>query len=91
MNLYIKNYHDRGMKKWSGLFLSDHTLRINKDNQKRQTVYYSKKPMTQYEIRKSLMKSFAEHRQVAVQIKEVTEDDIIGFAKGLSRRYGNYI
>lgn len=47
--------------------------------------------MTQYEIRKSLMKSFAEHRQVAVQIKEVTEDDIIGFAKGLSRRYGNYI
>lgn len=75
------------MKKWAGFFLSDHSLKINKDNQKRRTVYCKKSPMTQNEIRKSLMKSFAEHRQIAVQIKEITEDNqvkpnIIGFVEG---------
>lgn len=63
------------MKKWAGFFLSDHSLKINKDNQKRRTVYCKKSPMTQNEIRKSLIKSFAEHRQIAVQIKEITEDN----------------
>lgn len=84
---FFRNYQDRGMKKWAGFFLSDHSLKINKDNQKRRTVYCKKSPMTQNEIRKSLMKSFAEHRQIAVQIKEITEDNqvkpnIIGFVDG---------
>lgn len=84
---FFRNYQDRGMKKWAGFFLSDHSLKINKDNQKRRTVYCKKSPMTQNEIRKSLMKSFAEHRQIAVQIKEITEDNqvkpnIIGFVEG---------
>lgn len=84
---FFRNYQDRGMKKWAGFFLSDHSLKINKDNQNRRTVYCKKSPMTQNEIRKSLMKSFAEHRQIAVQIKEITEDNqvkpnIIGFVEG---------
>lgn len=84
---FFRNYQDRGMKKWAGFFLSDHSLKINKDNQKRRTVYCKKSPITQNEIRKSLMKSFAEHRQIAVQIKEITEDNqvkpnIIGFVDG---------
>lgn len=83
---FFRNYQDQGMKKWAGFFLSDHSLKINKDNQKRRTVYCKKSPMTQNEIRKSLMKSFAEHRQIAVQIKEITEDNqvkpnIIGFVE----------
>ena len=28
---FFKNYQDRGMKKWSGFFLSDHSLKIKVD------------------------------------------------------------
>ena len=40
---FFKTYQDRGMKKWQGLMLSDHTTAINRDNQQR-AVVYSKKP-----------------------------------------------
>jgi hypothetical protein len=42
---FFKNYQDRGMKKWSGFFLSDHTVQINKSNIARNTIYHKKPEM----------------------------------------------
>lgn len=84
---FFKNYQDRGMKKWAGFYLSDHTAKINQDNKRRNTIYVKKKPMDQIDIRAILMRSFGEHRKVSVQLKELSIDndlqaDIVGFVEG---------
>lgn len=35
----IRNYQDRGMMKWQGFFLSEHTSEIHQDNANK--VYYT--------------------------------------------------
>lgn len=84
---FFKTYQDRGMKKWTGFYLSDHTAKINQENKKRNTVYVKKKPMEQADIRGMLLKSFSKHRKVSVQLKELSVDndlqaDIVGFVEG---------
>lgn len=86
---FFKNYQDRGMKKWTGFFLSDHTLKINKDIAKRQKVYHKKTTMSEQEISTILLKAFANHYYVKVQLKELDENgnfkkDICGFIEGCS-------
>ncbi|AEG40879.1 hypothetical protein GCM10008918_12840 [Lactobacillus kefiranofaciens subsp. kefiranofaciens] len=36
---FFRNYQDRGMKKWVGFFLSDHTAKINQSTMQRKMVY----------------------------------------------------
>lgn len=84
---FFKTYQDRGMKKWQGFFLSDHTATIKKDEAKRATIYRKKKPMSVVSVSKSLFKAYANHRQVAVQVKELDiegniQPDIVGFVQG---------
>lgn len=43
IDTFFKNYQDRGMKKWSGFFLSDHVAAINKEKVKTQATYPKKK------------------------------------------------
>ena len=84
---FFKNYQDRGMKKWAGFFLSDHTLKINKDKAKRAMVYQKKPSMNEDEISQLLFKAFSDHYYVQVQLKELDDDgklkaDICGFVEG---------
>ena len=84
---FFWTYQDRGMKKWAGFYLSDHTAKINQDNKKRNTIYVRKTPMDQKDIRAMLLKSFGEHRKVSVQLKDLSIDndlqaDIVGFVEG---------
>lgn len=84
---FFKNYQDRGMKKWAGFYLSDHTAKINQDNKRRNIVYLKKQPMNQIDIRAILLKSFSEHRKISIQLKDLSIDnnlqaDIIGFVEG---------
>ena len=84
---FFRTYQDRGMKKWAGFYLSDHTAKINQDNKKRNTIYVRKTPMDQKDIRAMLLKSFGEHRKVSVQLKDLSIDndlqaDIVGFVEG---------
>ncbi len=84
---FFRNYQDRGMKKWAGFYLSDHTAKINQEQRRRDIVYVKKKPMSQKDIRATLMQSFGEHRKVSVQLKELSVDsdvkaDIVGFVEG---------
>lgn len=84
---FFKTYQDRGMKKWQGFFLSDHTATIKKDEVKRSTVYRKKKTMSVESVSKNLFKAYANHMQVAVQLKELDvegniQPDIVGFVQG---------
>ncbi|WP_060459749.1 hypothetical protein [Lactobacillus acetotolerans] len=86
---FFRNYQERGMKKWSGFFLSDHSLKINQDNRKRATVYSKKTEMSEAEISKILLQSFSNHYPVSIQLKNLDEDcrfaeDIKGFVEGYS-------
>ncbi len=84
---FFKTYQDRGMKKWQGMMLSDHTATINRDNQQRAVVYSKKPTMSEEQSSELLMTAYANHRQVAVQLKELDveghiQPDIVGFVEG---------
>ena len=32
---FFRTYQDRGMKKWAGFYLSDHTVKINQEQRRR--------------------------------------------------------
>ena len=87
VNKFFKNYSDRGMKKWGGFFLSDHRVAINKDDKDRGRLYAKKSEMTQEEISEILLKSYSEHYQVSLQLKDLDAEghykaDVVGFVKG---------
>ncbi|WEV50842.1 hypothetical protein OZX69_07790 [Lactobacillus sp. ESL0731] len=84
---FFKNYQDRGMKKWTGFFLSDHTMMINKDRDKRSVRHPCKRTLTQEEIGSRLLEAYSNHQLVRVQVKIVDENDrmpadIVGFVSG---------
>lgn len=74
LNDFFKNYQDRGMKKWQGLMLSDHTAAINRSKLDLDKVYTKKKIMTQEESSELLMYAYANHKIVSVQHKEMDAD-----------------
>lgn len=86
---FFKYYQDRGMKKWAGYFLSDHTLKMNKEKAAVRAAASRKreKAMTMAAISEVLLTAFAEHYPVSLQLKEVDENgqvpaEIIGFVAG---------
>lgn len=84
---FFRNYQDRGMKKWAGFFLSDHRVKLNKDEIKRKIVYHKKPEMTADEIGAVLLRAYSEHYAVEVQLKDIDADgqlspDIVGFVEG---------
>lgn len=84
---FFKTYQDRGMKKWQGLMLSDHTAAINRDKQQRAAFYSKKSTMSEEQASELLMTAYANHRQVAVQLKELDveghiQPDIVGLVEG---------
>ena len=86
---FFKNYQDRKMKKWQGFFLSDHTMAINKDKQKRSVKHPVKDTMSIEEISLQLLKAYGNHRMVHLQVKVMNSDnqlpaDICGFVNGYS-------
>ncbi len=82
---FFAHYQDRGMKKWAGFFLSDHTAMINKET--RQKSVPDRAEMSREECGKVLGSAFVNQRLVAVQLKEVDEngdrsEEIVGFVRG---------
>jgi hypothetical protein len=73
---FFKYYQDRGMKKWAGYFLSDHTMKMN-HKQAAEAEADSRKleaamPLT--EIGSILLTAFADHYPVRLQLKEIEAD-----------------
>ena len=77
---FFRNYQDSGMKKWSGFFLSDHTVKISKSNIERNTNHFKKSEMT-------VDKISCNHKLISLQLKDLDENgnlspDIKGFVEG---------
>lgn len=67
---FFKNYQDRGMKKWSGFFLSDHT-RLLEQGEK---IVEEADLMAEEAISLNLLKAYSNHYVVKVFINSVDEE-----------------
>ena len=56
---FFRTCHERGMKKWSGFFLSDHRVAIKNDNLNRAESYLKKPDMSPGDISRILLKHTA--------------------------------
>lgn len=84
---YFNDYHDRGIKKWNGFYLSEHTAIINAENAAARKTVPKKERMTESEIGQILEFAFNNRRQIVVQLEIVDSegkynDDTIGFIEG---------
>lgn len=68
---FFKTYQDRGMKKWQGFFLSDHTQELEKVHRMENNVEYRRPGQQLDEISNVLFISFAQKRPVNIQLKSV--------------------
>ncbi|GAK31579.1 hypothetical protein WOSG25_110570 [Weissella oryzae SG25] len=68
------DYQDRGMVKWQGYYLSDHTEDVSKYSAKRAAQIQQKAmpEMSLEEISKILFEAYAKHRQVQIQERAQT-------------------
>lgn len=86
MELFLEakqNYQDRGMIKWIGFYLSDHTALLNKDNQQRHKENPQKPQLTLEEISSLLQQSYTMNKRIALQLEELDNernyyDDLVG-------------
>ncbi|WP_437696745.1 hypothetical protein ACSOCI_12330 (plasmid) [Levilactobacillus brevis] len=82
---FFKNdYHDRGMLKWQGFFLSDHTSAIKKEAA--QDIPVLRPEMNQSEIGRILNDSWESCTKVSIQLNQVNGNafpvEINGYVKG---------
>lgn len=69
---FFKNYQDRGMKKWTGFFLSAHTAKISQS--KKCENNRLKKALDLEKIKKVLLEATTQGKIVQIQLKAVDLD-----------------
>lgn len=87
MSFLNGEYRDRGIKKWAGFYLSEHTAAQEKGISERKNLNPQKRQMTQKEIEALLNEAIIKNKSVAIQLEKVDqngmyEDDIIGPIRG---------
>lgn len=80
-------YHDRGMKKWAGFYLSEHSSEQEIYAEKQLRMNIRKPQMETYEIGRILQEAKIKNRKIAIQLEAVDSegnyyDDVVGFLKG---------
>lgn len=84
---YFRKYKDRGMKKWQGFFLSEHTASVAKEHERRHKIVPQKRKMSSNELTQIFEFAFNNNRQVVVQL-EIKDaegnyfEDTVGFING---------
>ena len=81
------DFHDRGMKKWGGYFLSEHTAFLSKRFQQQRKRYPQKRQMTSTEIAEVIQRAIIKQKAVTIQLEEVDEngeyqEDVSGLIQG---------
>lgn len=73
-HFFRNNYHDRGMVKWQGYFLSDHTEDVGKYSKKRaiNRERQDQPEMSQEAISQYLLKAFDQRFPVTIQLRNHT-------------------
>ena len=87
MTYFNDQYRDRGMKKWAGFFLSEHTAEQEKIQKRLAHTNPPKPQMSEQEIGEVLQIARIKNKSVAIQIEAIDNegnyyDDIIGSLKG---------
>ena len=77
---FRRDYHDRGMMKWAGFFLSDHTSALKKEAAKK--VEKKLPRQASDEIDERLIDAWHSKRHVHIQLNIVDENDIPDFIEG---------
>lgn len=70
------DYHDRGMIKWQGFYLSDHTAALNKKNADLNQEYRYKPQQTLETITSILAEAYSQRRQVVIQLNELDRNNV---------------
>lgn len=81
------DYEDRGIIKWQGMYLSDHTEKIACQAKEKRTINLAKVKMTNEEIARVLNKAIIKNKAVAIQKEEIDveghySDELIGQIDG---------
>ncbi|MHC5252160.1 hypothetical protein ACYRE7_01335 [Listeria kieliensis] len=71
-----KTYIDRGMMKWSGFYLSDHTAQMEEESRKRKQIFVAKSEMSLEQIGEVLEEAFSKGRVVSLQMAELNEEHV---------------
>ncbi|MDG2981215.1 hypothetical protein [Latilactobacillus phage TMW 1.1365 P3] len=80
VNQFLKHdYHDRGMMKWQGFFLSDHTANINKTSREQEEVNrrHHGPAMEQDDIAEIINQAIVKSKHVQIELGEQTIDGIV--------------
>lgn len=82
-----RTYQDRGMMKWTGFYLSDHTATLEKDGKRRSKINPQKIMMSAEEIDLVIQTAYTQFKRVAIQLEELDAenhyyDDIVGLIQG---------
>ncbi|MGM0216674.1 hypothetical protein [Enterococcus sp. AZ109] len=83
----IRDYEDRGMAKWMGFYLSEHTAEMEKEREERETFWVRKPQMNDLDISMILEKAYMSSCLVEIQLDELNPEgyayaDIIGVIEG---------
>ncbi|MDT2643398.1 hypothetical protein P7D52_11440 [Enterococcus dongliensis] len=83
----IRDYEDRGMAKWMGFYLSEHTAEIQAEKKERATLWFRKPKMSEESIAEILEKSYSTRVYVEIQLNELNPEgfayaDIVGIVEG---------
>lgn len=76
-------YQDRGMMKWIGFYLSDHTAVLDKESKERNHINIEKEQMTLEEIGEVLQQAYLTNKRIAIQLEALNDegnylDDLVG-------------
>lgn len=86
---FVRNYDDRGMAKWMGFYLSEHTSEMEKDNNIRNTIYYRREKMSEIEISSILDTAYRYRYSVIIQLDALNTEgfafeDVTGVVEGFN-------
>lgn len=76
-DFFEHSYHDRGMLKWQGFYLSDHTSALNKVKAEREKTTEYRPQQNLKEISQTLAKAYANNKTVEIQLNKLNKNDII--------------
>lgn len=92
LNRFNERYVDRGVVKWMGMFLSEHTASIQRDKKKRSFIVEKKEQMNENDIYSILNEAITNNSMVIIQVEEINTDgnyqeDLIGWIEGYEDSY----
>lgn len=91
-NYFQHDYRERGIKKWRGFFLSDHTSALNREAMKQQENEKQLPQMSLDEIKRIALRAGANYHFVSVQLNEMNynheiKKSIFGMVDSVNDRF----